>query len=39
MVIFFIALVLVVVLSVGATVHALITDGHRQVPTDPSRLP
>lgn len=39
MLIFFIFLALVVVLAVGATIHALVTDGHRQVPTDPSRLP
>jgi len=39
MVIFFIVLALVVVVSVGATVRALLTDGYRQVPTDPNRLP
>jgi len=39
MVIFFIVLALVVVVSVGATVRALFTDGYRQVPTDPNRLP
>lgn len=39
MFIFFIVLALVVGLAVSATIHALVTDGHRQVPTDPSRLP
>ncbi|GAA3026925.1 hypothetical protein JOE64_000297 [Microbacterium dextranolyticum] len=39
MVIFFIIAALVVVVSVGATVHALVTDGYRPVRTDRSRLP
>jgi hypothetical protein len=39
MVIFFVILALVVVVSVAATVRALITDDYRSVRTDPSRLP
>jgi len=26
-------------IAIGAAVRALLTDGHRQVPTDPRRLP
>ena len=39
MISFFPLLAPVVAVSVGATIHALVTDGHRQVPTDPRRLP
>lgn len=39
MLIFFLVLALVIVVSVGATVRALITDDYRPVRTDQSRLP